>query len=415
MNVDILMGMQYGSEGKGYVASVLAPRYTASVRSGGPNAGHCILHGGKEYKMRQIPCGWVNPDQRLYLSPAMAIKPKVLMEEVAEIQRDGYSVADRLFIHPNAVVILSKHEAEEGAIRKAISSTAEGVGAARRAKIERLGTALAKDVPEFAPYLVDADSWGKMLRDEESILLEGTQGAGLCITHGQYPFCTSWPCTAAQLLSDAGLPVNSVRHIYGVVRTKPIRVAGNSGPLKGETTFEDLGQQEEHTTVTKRVRRVAKDIDWDMLDQAMAINRPSEICLTFGDYLEDDERADLIAGLEMRYGIPVGYVGMGKDGQYIAREHGTFREFVYHVDPMIVRAMDEALSQVRGTLLEKRAKYGSDNINGGGITGVFYRAWDKIHRLKTQILEGMADDEDPWLDLAGYGIIAMVLRKVGRW
>jgi len=424
MNTDILMGMQYGSEGKGYVSALLAHKglYVGFVRSGGPNAGHCMLHNGKEYKMRTIPCGWADPNVSLFIGPATVISLGTLVEEILMLEDDGYSVRERLFIHPHAAIIQKEHIDEEmETIRDAIGSTAEGVGACRRGKMTRLegNYVLAKD-SEFLQSLVfvnkDPNAWYNRLRSCDNILLEGTQGAGLCITHGQFPYTTSWPCTAAQMLSDAGLPVSSVRHIIGVVRTKPIRVAGNSGPLKDETTFDELGQPEEHTTVTKKVRRVAKSIDWHELDKHMRINGPTVVAITFGDYLSPKELDELVNTIETRYRVPVGYVGLGKDGERIemAAPFTSYKD--KDADP-IEESLDLVLTRVKTLLLAKREKYGTDNINEMGETGIFYRVWDKVYRIKHQLIDASEtiEDEDPWLDIVGYGLIVLVRRLIGRW
>ena len=426
--VDILMGMQYGSEGKGFVAAFLAHQglYDAYVRSGGPNAGHCLLHEGEEYKMRQVPCGWVDPKAELFLGPAMVINVDVLEDEVRTIEvKAEMRVRHRIHVHPHAVIVTPAHMAEEAAsIRGSIGSTAEGVGAARRAKMSRVEGAyvLAKDCPRLGNLVHVCETprdWLLKLHLCNNILLEGTQGAGLCLTHGQYPFTTSWPCTATQLLSDAGLPMSSVRHIIGVVRTKPIRVAGNSGPLANETTFAELGQPEEHTTVTKKVRRVAADIDWEELDKNMAINRPTVIALTFGDYLTPPERDRLISKLEATYHARVGYVGISKDGTCI-RKADPFMPVVKQDDEEaeVSAALDSVYHDLKATLLHKRSRYGTENINEGGEVGIFYRLFDKVHRLKNLLVDHKGtytDEENPWLDAAGYSLIQLVRQRIGRW
>lgn len=426
MNTDILIGMQYGSEGKGFVSTFLAGRglYDGYVRSGGPNAGHCMLHGGKEYKMRMIPCGWADPAASLFIGPATTISAEVLTEEITMLERDGYTVCDRIFVHPHATVIQQRHMDEElQTVRNAIGSTAEGVGACRRGKLSRVEGEyeLVKDSDLLMSVLcIDTDPsvWYERLYSCENVLLEGTQGAGLCISHGQFPYTTSWPCTAAQMLSDAGLPISSVRHIIGVVRTMPIRVAGNSGPLRDETTFEELGLPEERTTVTRKVRRIAKSVDWEELDKNMGINKPSVIAITFGDYLSKAELDELVDTLETRYRAPVGYVGLGPDGRCLELS-APFTAVVEkdNREDSIEETLDLVLERVKTLLLAKRRSYGTDNINEMGEVGIFYRVWDKICRIKHQLVgtDKVIEDEDPWLDIVGYGLIVLVRRSIGRW
>lgn len=428
MKADVLMGLQYGSEGKGFLSALLAKNelYDAYIRSGGPNAGHCILHQGVEYKMRQIPCGWIDPRADLLLGPAMVIRLDVLKAEIEEVESHGFSVRGRLYVHEHATIITDAHMAEEmETIRGAIGSTAEGVGAARRGKMTRISDNVELASSKLALFasmgikVIDRSTWVASVHGYERVMLEGTQGAGLCITHGQYPYCTSWPCTTGQILSDAGIAPASLGKVYGVVRTKPIRVAGNSGPLKGETTFQDLGQPEEHTTVTKKVRRIAADIDWDELDMAIAINGPTDICLTFGDYLKTADRVALIAEIETRYGVPVSYVGLGPAGEFHGR-HGVFAAIASGQNPTYDpgEALDGVWAELKPFLLAKREKYGTDNINVMGEAGILTRCFDKVNRLKTVLIDRhneVTDDEDPWWDLAGYSMIALVRRKFGRW
>lgn len=335
-NVDILVGGQYGSEGKGVIAAYLANEYSAHVRVGGPNAGHTFIHKGTKYKMQSIPCGWSNPNAELLIGAGGMIDIENLQKEINMIEAAGATVKNRLLIDKHCGVLdVAFKDAEggvDGEIHQRIGSTGEGVGAARSARLNRkVGTfRFAKDVPELQPYLTESVS--KIINnfndDKLPVLLEGTQGAELSLIHcDQWPYCTSADTNAAQMLADCGISPLIVRNIIMVVRTYPIRVAGNSGPLKGETTWADLSRKIgknviEKTTVTKKIRRVG-EWDEDLFLKAMRINQPNMLALNFLDYIDpnitgmhefDDlspMAKDYVAKIENLFGSPIMFIGTG--------------------------------------------------------------------------------------------------------
>jgi adenylosuccinate synthase len=103
--VVVVVGMQYGSEGKGHVAYLLASLTQVAVRTGAPNAGHTFHHGGRTFKMRQIPCAFVNPAALLLIGPGGLISPPVLAEEIEQAREAGFDLRGRLFVHENVGVI----------------------------------------------------------------------------------------------------------------------------------------------------------------------------------------------------------------------------------------------------------------------------------------------------------------------
>lgn len=292
-NVDCLIGGQYGSEGKGVVAVALADEYSHFVRVGGPNAGHSFVHEGVLWKMQSIPCGWVNKNANLYLGPAAMVRLPQLMKEIEDIERvcPSHSVMDRLHIHPMATIIQDRHVEEEGhtegEIHRRIGSTGEGIGAARRDRMSRqaLLHKTAGDLPELSRFLNPV-----MPFRSGEVMLEGTQGWGLSLTHGLWPYVTSHDTGASQLLADCGYGPKSCNQIIMVFRSYPIRVAGNSGPMSKETTWEALSEKlgkevVERTTVTKKIRRVA-EWDWSLFHGAVRANTPTALVLTFADYMD---------------------------------------------------------------------------------------------------------------------------------
>ncbi len=335
MSVLCVIGGQYGSEGKGVVVHHLANRYQIHVRVGGPNAGHTFWHLGHEWKMRSVPCGWVNPDATLVIGAGAVVNLTVLSAELSALEAVGHSVRSRLLLDYRAVLIGSSFRRDEDSLRESIGSTGEGVGAARIARILRdpgrcylagdrkgwIQDQLGIDVRDTADFLTLAHAEGL------GILLEGTQGAGLSLTFGPWPFVTSQDVSAAQLLADCGLPPKDVR-VLMVLRTYPIRVGGNSGPLPGEFTWDALSQElgyavREHTTVTGRLRRIGQ-FDSVQVVRAVERNLPDEIALMFVDYLCARDRGlteyeklsgksrSFISQLEGLCGAPVTLIGTGR-------------------------------------------------------------------------------------------------------
>lgn len=295
---DVFVGMQYGSEGKGAVVAALSSLYDGAVRTGAPNAGHTVIYKGKPYKMRSIPCAWVNPKCRLFIGAGGLINPDVLALESVDLPPD---VVSRLRIDRNASLVTHADiKEEEGENLNAHNgSTCEGVGVAQARKIRRNPAAparLAGDWLEMGAYITDVSAeLNDMIDEGLSVMLEGTQGTHLSLNHGRYPYVTSRDILASSLLSDAGLAPSTCRNVFGVARTYPIRVAGNSGPI-GES--QDITWQEvskrcgapegtivERTTVTNRVRRVS-ELDLNDLRMSIKLNRPDGIFFTFVDYID---------------------------------------------------------------------------------------------------------------------------------
>lgn len=292
MGVDCLVGLQYGSESKGAWAGRLANFYQASVRVGAPNAGHTVIEGGRSYKMRQIPCAWVNPDCKLFVGAGGMIALDVLGEELSMLPSE---VANRLFIDKNATVLQpADREREESEKFNAFNgSTAEGVGQAMARKVLRKNGTIAQQEPDLQRFICDTkrELWD-IVDGGGDVLIEGTQGYGLSVSHGPYPFVTSRDVLASSLLSDVGFAPKAVGRVFGVLRTYPIRVAGNSGPMGAkELTWAEVARRagysalEERTTVTKRVRRVS-EIDWELLREACAANQPDGLFVGFIDYVD---------------------------------------------------------------------------------------------------------------------------------
>ena len=298
--VDVLVGGEYGSEGKGQIAAYLAPEYGVLIRVGGPNAGHTVYEEPEPFTFHQLPSGTQrNLESQLVLGPGAVISVDRVLDEIAkcEVSRE------RLAIDPQAMIIDAKDREAERALVDKIGSTGQGVGAATVRKILRTSAAppvqLARDEPQLKDYIKET----RLVLDDafaagRRIFLEGTQGTGLSLHHGHYPYVTSRDTTVSGCLAEAGISPSRVRRTLLVCRTYPIRVEspaeGDSGPMTNEITLNEIARRSgvplrelketERTSTTKRKRRIA-EFDWSLFRQAASLNGPTDVVLTFADYL----------------------------------------------------------------------------------------------------------------------------------
>lgn len=338
--VDVLVGGQFGSEGKGQIAAHIAPDYDCLVRVGGPNAGHTVYEEPDKHVFRLLPSGcYRNPTAKLLLGPGTVLNIDVLMNEISK-----YGVLDefqkRLVIDENAIVISQADIDLEEKVKEKIGSTAQGVGAATANNIiARLYASKKHKALNFSalrPYLGSTfDVLETMYRNNKRILLEGTQGTGLSIHHGLYPWVTSRDTTVAGCLSEAGISTRRVKKVIMVARTYPIRVGGTSGDfLSQEISMDviaarsgkdpDLLRKMEKTTTTNRDRRIA-EFSWSLFRKACELNSPTDIALTFVDYISiKNERArrydqltpetwQFIEEIERCSGVKVSLISTGFD------------------------------------------------------------------------------------------------------
>lgn len=335
-----VIGGQYGSEGKGVMVAHLAMQYDMHVRVGSPNAGHTFYWGGAKHVMQSIPCGWINPEAAIIIGRGALINMELLMRELKHIETWYPRFRGRLFIDAKAGVLDERfHEMEggvNGEMHHRIGSTGEGVGPARIARINRdpEGFRMFEDVVK--EYKLEECMWvdtpeliAKWQDGGHDVLLEGTQGSGLSLIHGPWPYVTSIDTNAAQILAECGIAPNRLDRVLLVVRTYPIRVAGNSGPMHNEISWDNISERmgrptQEKTTVTKKVRRIS---EWDegLLKQSILLNNPSSIALTFADYLDPSIEGvsqphelkksapvmDFIKRIEDEYQVPISMVGTG--------------------------------------------------------------------------------------------------------
>jgi adenylosuccinate synthase len=297
MPVTIVVGGQFGSEGKGKVAHYFAYHDGCCVaaRVGGPNSGHTVVdEKGQVIILRQLPTAALLSDVVCVLPAGSYIDPEILFSEIKATNLPE----DRLIIDPQATVITPQEKAEEQelGLRDRIGSTQTGTGAAVVKRIRRQGSSiLAKQEKRLSPYLHSAtDFLRSTLNNGKRIIIEGTQGFGLSLLHSEYyPFCTGRDTSAAGFLAETGLSPFDVDDIILVLRAFPIRVPGNSGALPKEIRWQTVSLESgndplaisELTSVTRRTRRVAR-FDPKVVKQAMAVNRPTRIVMNHLDYVD---------------------------------------------------------------------------------------------------------------------------------
>lgn len=350
-SLQVVVGAQYGSEAKGHVTQRLTERHlmfgrdVQVIRVAGPNAGHTgyDVHGNK-WALRQMPvASVVDGPVILGIAPGSEIDPPVLLDEFDRLSDAGLMRRKMLWVDGEATVIEDRHKlAENGGstddLVGRIGSTGKGIGAARAERLMR-GAIRVADNPDLVTALHDRgiavrlpflDTRGVDLIPSRHVIIEGTQGYGLGLRAGHYPQCTSSDCRAVDFLSMAGINSWEFRdtEVWAVARVFPIRVAGNSGPLKDETTWEALGLPEERTTVTQKVRRVGES-DWDLVKRAVRDNGGAptvRVALTMLDQQFPEFRnkswdqqkdstkvVDYIRSVEQAIGAPIFMVTNGPD------------------------------------------------------------------------------------------------------
>lgn len=298
--LQVIVGGQFGSEAKGHIAGYLAAQELSPlcIRVAGPNAGHTVVNpkSGRRHALRQIPAGAVtNPNATLAIAAGSEIDVAVLVDEVAMLEADEVKIRERLIIDPQATVLQHRHvtaEADANLV-KAVGSTGKGIGAARAERIMRQASIAAEIESALATVgrVEPVSRYSRLFSVYTAVQVEGTQGYGLGLHAGFYPQCTSSDCTAVDMLAMAQISpwafLADMLDIWVVFRPYPIRVAGNSGPLIGETTWEALGLEPEFTTVTKKMRRVGH-WDSDLARDAVAANggRRVKVALTMADQID---------------------------------------------------------------------------------------------------------------------------------
>jgi adenylosuccinate synthase len=309
MSVTMVIDLQFGSTGKGKVAYHEAKQYAQPffVRTGGPNSGHTIHRGEKEFIFRQLGAGAVLSDSLNFLSAGCVIDEERLLWEIEQCGLPK----DRLIIDPRAILLeQADRDNEAGRVAK-MGTTASGNGEAMIRRMRREGTArFAGDsarLREVAEIRSVAPILHEGIKHGEDIVVEGVQGFALSVFHSPcYPFCTARDTTASAFASEVGLAPKHIDRVVGVMRAFVIRVGGNSGPLRDEIDWETIQRESgapdvkpELTSVTKRLRRVGR-FDWDLAKMACDYNAPDALAIMGVDrldYLNTGKRSNEVVGL----------------------------------------------------------------------------------------------------------------------
>lgn len=284
----VLVDGQYGSTGKGLAAAVVAEAagylFDTVTTNAGPNSGHTSYFQGQKIVLQQLPTFGVVSHMMGHHVLVDMNAGAIVDEERLRLELDAWLERRSCFhLNPNAAKVDSLARATEEALVGAVGSTGKGTGAALARKIMRqpdavVGAGLSAVLG--SPEPVDLE--------HARVFVEVSQGFSLSLNAGGfYPYCTSRDCTVAQAMSDAGLHPSAYQGSMMVVRTFPIRVAGNSGPHypdQDEISWGELGVEPEMTTVTKKVRRVFTWSDLQFIE-ALRANRPDMLFFNFMNYL----------------------------------------------------------------------------------------------------------------------------------
>ncbi len=334
MKVDVLLGLQWGDEGKGKVVDVLTPKYDVVTRfQGGPNAGHTLEFNGEKYVLRSIPSGIFQGDKVNIIGNGVVLDPALFKAEAESLAQSGHDLTKRLYISKKAHLILPTHRLLDAAYEAAkgknkVGTTGKGIGPTYTDKISRTGVrvgdillnfeekykaAVARheqilkslnfeyDLKALEPdwfagieYLkkftfVDSEHVvNKLLNDGKSVLAEGAQGTMLDIDFGSYPFVTSSNTICAGACTGLGIGPNKIGDVFGIFKAYCTRVG--AGPFPTEL-FDEVGETicqlgHEYGAVTGRKRRCGW-LDLVALKYSIMINGVTQLIMMKSDVLDD--------------------------------------------------------------------------------------------------------------------------------
>ena len=333
--VDVLLGLQWGDEGKGKVVDVLTPHYDVVARfQGGPNAGHTLEFEGQKYVLRSIPSGIFQGGKVNIIGNGVVLAPDLFMAEARDLEKSGHDLRSRLFISKKAHLIMPTHRVLDAALEAAkgkskVGTTGKGIGPTYTDKISRNGlrvgdilenfeekyaahkarhlamlqsmnytdfdiTEVEKTWMEGVEYMkqfpiVDSEhEVNGLLRAGKSILCEGAQGTMLDIDFGSYPFVTSSNTICAGACTGLGIGPNRIGEVFGIMKAYCTRVG--AGPFPTEL-FDETGKRirdlgHEYGAVTGRERRCGW-IDLVALRYSIMVNGVTQLIMMKSDVLDD--------------------------------------------------------------------------------------------------------------------------------
>ncbi|MGV3526702.1 MAG: adenylosuccinate synthetase [Candidatus Sericytochromatia bacterium] len=312
--MQIVVGAQWGDEGKGKIVDYLAGQADWIVRyQGGNNAGHTVIIGEETFKLHLVPSG-ICRGKRCVLGNGVVVNPVALRQELLGLQARGITTEGLFYVSDRAHLILQRHmeydQAEEAARVHKVGTTGKGIGPAYVAKIGRSGvrvgqwqdtelTPTEREALEFLqPYIADT-VWLLHEAQEagEAILLEGAQGTFLDIDHGTYPFVTSSNCSTGGACTGSGLPPTAVESVTGILKAYTTRVGNGPFPTEQENDTGAYLQQQGHEfgTTTGRIRRCGW-LDLVMAKHAQRLNGITEWAITKLDVLSGLDEIQVCTG-----------------------------------------------------------------------------------------------------------------------
>ena len=332
--VDVILGLQWGDEGKGKVVDVLTPHYQVVARfQGGPNAGHTLEFNGEKYVLRSIPSGIFQGDKVNVIGNGVVLDPILFKEEAEALARSGHDLTKRLYISKKAHLILPTHRVLDAAFEAAkgsskIGTTGKGIGPTYTDKISRNGVRVGdifldfkkiyevakarhENILESLGYNYDIDElerqWfegieylkkfriidseheiNRFLAEDKAILAEGAQGTLLDVDFGSYPFVTSSNTICAGACTGLGIGPNRIGEVYGIFKAYCTRVG--SGPFPTEL-FDETGEAlcrlgHEFGAVTGRKRRCGW-LDMVALKYAIMVDGVTKLIMMKADVMND--------------------------------------------------------------------------------------------------------------------------------
>ena len=332
-NIDVLLGLQWGDEGKGKIVDVLTPKYDVVARfQGGPNAGHTLEFNGKKFVLRSIPSGIFQGGQTNIIGNGVVLDPALFKGEAEDLVKAGYDLTKNLFISKKAHLILPTHRVLDAAYEAAkgdakVGTTGKGIGPTYTDKISRNGLRVGDILENFeAKYaaakarheeilrnmnysydiaemeakwlegieylknfrLIDSEQMiNDLINEGKSVLCEGAQGSLLDVDFGSYPFVTSSNTVCAGACTGLGVAPNTKANVYGITKAYCTRVG--SGPFPTEL-FDEVGAEmrdrgHEYGAVTGRERRCGW-IDLVALKYTIMINGVTHLILMKSDVLD---------------------------------------------------------------------------------------------------------------------------------
>ncbi len=353
----IVVGAQWGDEGKGKIVDILASDARHVVRSqGGNNAGHTIKIGEAEYKLHLIPTGVLHPSTQCYIAAGTVIDPEVLIAEITFLEAKGHAIKGRLWISSASHVIFPYHRLIDQLLEKkkgplSVGTTGRGIGPCYADKADRLGIRMGEIVrpdlfpaklkeilqlkneelskvygypllsyPEILqqytsyaeqlkPYVVQTEeAIHRAIQNGENVVFEGAQGTFLDTTTGTYPYVSSSSTTAGGICVGAGIGPSMIDHTLGVLKAYTTRVGHGPFPteLKEGEKFLDHYLAREFGTTTGRKRRIGW-FDGVLAKTAVCLNGLQSLALTKLDVLDSLESIKICIGYELK-GKPCPYV-----------------------------------------------------------------------------------------------------------